>query len=136
MAVEDASLSTEMLSMSDELISASDVTAFMTPSTMIRGSLDASIERDPRIRMDVPSVGSPDTLMMSAPAIRPWRAWSADSVGDWRTLLMWTLETEPVRSDFFVSPNPITTTSSRKLVSGLRFTLRVVFFPTIIFTGE
>ena len=71
MAVDEASLSTEMDSMSAELRSPRSETASITPSTTMRGSLDAMIERVPRIRIDVAAPGSPEVVIMSVPAILP-----------------------------------------------------------------
>ena len=121
--------------MSEELRSLRSCTAFMTPSTTISGSLPAVMERAPRIRMDVPSVGSPETLMMSAPATLPWRAWSTERVAVFSTSCIFTVATLPVRSCFFCSPKPITTSSSRNWVSSSRVTSKRRSFPTIIFRG-
>ena len=125
-----------MLSMSFVFRSDKDETAFITPSTTISGSLDALIEREPRILIVVPAVGSPDILTISAPAIRPCSAWSTDRDGEETISFICTVPTDPVRSAFLVSPKPITTTSSRKLTSGFIVTSRTVFLPTIIFTVE
>ena len=74
MAVDEASLSTEIDSMSAELMSFRSWMASMMPSTMISGSFDAEIERVPRMRIEVVAPGSPVVAMMSAPAIRPCNA--------------------------------------------------------------
>ena len=76
----------------------------MTPSTMISGSFDAEIERVPRIRIEVVAPGSPVVAMMSAPAMRPWRAWSTETTGTSLMSLILTLATEPLSSVFFTVP--------------------------------
>ncbi len=134
MAVDEASLSTEMDSMSEELRSLRSCTAFITPSTTISGSLPAVMEREPRMRMEVPSVGSPETLMMSAPATRPCKAWSTEMVAVFSTSCILTTATEPVRSAFLASPKPITTTSSRYSVSSSRTKSKLRRVPTFILT--
>ena len=104
MAVDEASLSTEICSMSAELMSFRSLTASITPSTTISGSFDAEIERVPRTRIEVVAPGAPEVDMMSTPAMRPCRAWSTDVLGTSRMSDIFTLETEPVRSDFFTAP--------------------------------
>ena len=120
--------------MSAELRSLRSCTAFITPSTTISGSLPAVIDREPRMRMEVPSVGSPETLMMSAPATRPCRAWSTERVGELSTSCILTVATDPVRSCFFCSPKPMTTNSSRKVASSSRVMSNFLRLPTFILT--
>ena len=60
MAVDEASLRTEICSMSAELMSFRSLTASITPSTTISGSFDAEIERVPRTRIEVVAPGAPE----------------------------------------------------------------------------
>ena len=137
MAVEEASLRIEIDSISAGLMSLRSETASMIPSTTMSGSFDASIERVPRIRIDVVAPGSPDVDMISAPATRPWIAWSIDVTGASRTSPILTLATEPVRSDFLTLPYPITTTSSSFVEALTDITISSSCLPSgLIFTSS
>ena len=91
----------------------------------------------PRTRVEVfPPPGAPSVVMFM-PATRPWRACITFPVGMSATSFILTTATEPVRSAFFSAIYPVTTTSSRKLVSSSRTTLSspaassvTVFIPT------
>ena len=78
MAVDEASFSTVMLSMSDGFIILMKLPLPVippfskgTPSTTINGSLDAFRDAPPRIRMLLPADGEPPELIICTPETFP-----------------------------------------------------------------
>ena len=77
MAVEDASFSTVMSSMSDAGISEMDSTG--KPSTINSGVLSPVIEPPPRTRIFISASGDPSVVVICTPAILPVNASVADA---------------------------------------------------------
>ena len=71
----------------------------MTPE-----AFDAEIDLVPLIRIVVVAPGAPEVDIISAPAIRPWRALSTEYAGAVFRSDIATLETDPVRSAFLTAP--------------------------------
>src|SRR5574344_131591 len=106
MAVEDASLSTVMLSISAGFIKLRKLLALPdmppcskgTPSRTISGSLLALREAPPRTRIVLPAVAEPLLLMICTPAIFPLISCSGELICPTLKSLDDTVDTEPVRS--------------------------------------
>ena len=126
-AVDEASFSTVILSISSGLIELKILRepptppSFIgTPSITISGLEVKDKEPLPRIRIVCPSPGAPLAEVICTPAILPWMSWSAFTAGALLKSLSVTKFTEPVRSFFFIAPYPMTTTSSNCCVSSWR----------------
>ena len=102
MAVEDASFSTVMSSMS--VAGMSLMVSTGKPSTMYNGSLLCVIEPPPRTLIFTSASGEPSVVVTCTPAILPVRASVADATGTSARALLLTVATEPVRSFFFTAP--------------------------------
>ena len=126
MAVEDASFSTVMSSMSDAGISEMDSTG--KPSTINSGVLSPVIEPPPRTRIFISASGDPSVVVICTPAILPVNASVADATGTTVNASEFTVATEPVKSFFLAVPYPITTTSSSACASSAKIT-SIVFCP-------
>lgn len=100
MAVEDASFSTVMSSMSDAGISEMDSTG--KPSTINSGVLSPVIEPPPRTRIFISASGDPSVVVICTPAILPVNASVADATGTTVNASEFTVATEPVKSFFWL----------------------------------
>ena len=106
-------------------------TSIGTPSSTIRGSFEALSEAPPRTRIVEPAVGEPPLLTICTPAIFPLTSSSGEEITPLLKSFSLTVDTEPVRSSFFLTPYPITTTSS----SSLLFTFRVTFITSDVMSS-
>ena len=106
-----------------------------TPSTITRGSLLAFSERLPRIRIE-PDSSTLEEDVMFIPATFPCRisVMSVEAIAE--ILSPFTLETAPVKSDFFIVPYPITTISSKFSESSAKMMLNIFLLPTLISCGK
>ena len=83
-----------------------------TPSITISGLLEAESEEPPRMRMLALPVGSPPLVVTVTPGLAPTRRSCADVDMPASTSSGVTIATDPVASDFFTEPYPITTVSA------------------------
>ena len=101
------------------------------PSTIIRGVFEAFKERLPRIENESPEPVCPLDLVISRPATFPCRLSRALVVGV-ATMSSDLMEViDPVKSRFFTTPYPITTTSSRSF----RLSFMIIFIGVPAFTS-
>ncbi|MNI17070.1 hypothetical protein D3C73_704270 [compost metagenome] len=111
-AVDDASLSTVMLSISFGLIRLRKLPLLPlippvskgTPSNTIKGSLLALKEAPPRIRIVLPEEGEPLLDITCTPAVFPLISCSGEPTSPLLKSLLPTVLTAPVRSFFVVLP--------------------------------
>ena len=95
------------------------------PSTTYNGVLLALSERTPRILI-VPISPGRSLLVISTPAALPCIASKALATGREVKSSELTLIIAPVTSDFFCTPYPTTTTSSKASLSSLKITFTAV----------
>jgi len=90
------------------------------PSMMIRGSFEAFRDEPPRILIVAPEPGAPPEVLITTPGVLPTSNSWGEVIAPWLKSLELTLATEPVASDFFTLPYPITTSSSTSSDEGAR----------------
>ena len=128
MAADEASFSTDMLSMSAGFNTLN--ASFVGMPSMTNSGLLSFTEPTPRIRTATPSPGAPVDCVTRTPDDLPCNAWSILATGRRAMSLAVIVETAPVRSLRFWAPYPTTITSLRVLLSSVSVTSMAVWLPT------
>ena len=101
---EEASLSTEMLAMSEGLTALKSDAVITVPSSTYRGSVPELMELVPLMVIFTGSLGSPELAMTVRPATCPWSAWSKAAVGASASFSELTVATDPATVPFLRTP--------------------------------
>ena len=97
---------------------------------MYNGCVPELIELRPRIKMVAGAPGCPDAMFICRPGTVPSRALIGLASVLFTILSVATVEAAPVKAAFFVTPYPVTTTSSSTSVSGFNEMCNVALMPT------